>query len=127
MKIAKDRNVRFWVWAGSAEGGYVKLTLKPGQSLEHSSFDRHDEGWSSASTTWTHHGGYLTRECSSDGTDCDGRHSHFFDDEAEDMEPQVDHFVTGEYEDNGPLLGWAPVWKDVGSCQRDYSAEAMGY
>ena len=127
MKIAEDRTVRFWVWAGSAEGGYVKLTLKPGQSLEHSSFDRHEEGWSSSSTTWTHRGDYLTRECCSDGVDCDGRHSTGFDDEAVEMAPQLDHFSSGEYREDGPVLGWAPVWEDVGSIRRDYSAEAMGY
>lgn len=125
--IAPGRNVRFWVWAGSAEGGYVKLTLKHGQSLEHSHFERTDEGWSSSSTTWTHRGRYITRECCTDGRDCDGRLITGFDDEADNLAPQVDHFVTGEYRKDGPVIGWAPVWQNVGSVRRDYSAEAMGY
>ncbi len=127
MKIAPNRNVRFWVWSGSAEGGYVKLTLKPGQSLEWGYCERTDEGWASASTTWTHRGEYLTRESCSDGVDCDGRLSTGYEDEAQEMAPQLDHFVSGQYRKDGPVLGWAPVWEDVSAFQRDYSAEAMGY
>jgi hypothetical protein len=63
-------NVRFWVWIN---GGWVRLTLRPGQTLEHCKHCRTDEGWSAEWTRWTHDWDQVVRESVSDGRDCDGR------------------------------------------------------
>ena len=64
------RNARFWVFIN----GPVKLTLKPGQTLEHMSGGYEDEGWSSDCNTWEHTGDSVFHEWSHDAQDCDGRH-----------------------------------------------------
>ena len=66
------RNARFWAYVN---GGPVKITLRPGQRLEHTEGGPTDEGWSRDSTAWE----YATdepvvyREWCFDGSDCDGR------------------------------------------------------
>ena len=66
------RNARFWTFI---HGSYVKLTLTPGQELEHWSSSAHEEGWSSEETTWRHSGDVVERYWRSAGSDCDGRTS----------------------------------------------------
>ena len=69
-------NARFWVYVN---GGPVKLTLRPGEVLEHYQCWTTDEGWSSEYCRWgwdcedEDHGGELFREWESCGRDCDGR------------------------------------------------------
>lgn len=72
-------NARFWVYVN---GGPVKLTLKPGQSLTHETGGPCDEGWSHEITEWTHETidyadsetPVVTRNWSTESQDCDGRH-----------------------------------------------------
>ena len=126
------RNARFWV---SHNDGWVKLTLKPDQSLE--VYQRHatDEGWSSSWECWTHQGDSVLRECEADGCDCDGRSSSSHEDECPlDQLVVVPHVKQCAYSDEFPD-GWmpdddaplTPAWEKVGSRQRDYAAEAAGY
>ena len=72
MDKMTEPNVRFWVYAND---GPVKLTLKPGQRLEHFTNESTDEGWHSESTTWHYPDdeAAVYREWCSDGRDCDGR------------------------------------------------------
>ena len=66
------KNARFWVWG---KEGAVKLTLKPGQILNHYHWERTDEGWSSRLDTWTfdEDDGFIYNNTVDDGRDCDGR------------------------------------------------------
>src|SRR5688572_21903129 len=64
------RNHRFWIWW---RDGWVKLTVRPHESLTAARFSHHDEGWSSCSETFTHSpDGVFSTEVH-DGRDCDGR------------------------------------------------------
>lgn len=115
-------NARFWVWR---HGGWVKLTLKPDQTLSWGSFHRHDEGWSSE-TNWWHYDPdrkVIELECFSDGADCDGRFSTQVS-----LECPVEDLAAKSLElaDRWNPPG-TPDWKRVEASQRDYTAEAMGY
>lgn len=60
---------RFWTWEN---GGWVKITLAPGQSLKWSKFSRDEEGWSSEAVRWSHEGTHVVCENRYSGKDCDG-------------------------------------------------------
>ena len=64
------RNARFWTFHRTA---WVKLTLRPGQSLTARTFSRDDEGSSWEMDTWSHEGDDVLLKWGSGGTDCDGR------------------------------------------------------
>ena len=66
-----EDNARFWVWH---RGGWVKLTLRPGQSLTASEGDPTDEGYRREVSTFTHHGDVVGSEWYETGCDCDGRY-----------------------------------------------------
>ena len=112
-------NARFWEFVN---GDAVKLTLKPGQTLEHYQGGRTDEGWQSTATTWSldADGRMLRREITSDGADCDGRLTSGCDSIAP-ADPAG--FVPMYYT---PQLR-RPDWRDAGGWQRDQYAEAAGY
>jgi len=64
-------NARFWVWAN---GGPVKLTLRPGQVLRHAEGGPNEEGYSIQRTTWelAPDEPVVYRDWSSEARDCDG-------------------------------------------------------
>jgi len=64
-------NARFWVYAN---GGPVKLTLRPGQVLRHAEGGPNEEGYSIQRTTWEMPTDepVVYREWSSASRDCDG-------------------------------------------------------
>ena len=70
MTHAEHPNARFWAFIN---GSQVKITLKPGQYLEHHRHFRTDEGWASYGTTWEHEGDLIRRYWGSAAKDCDGR------------------------------------------------------
>lgn len=108
-------NARFWTyWKGS----WVKLTLRPGESVAMSHHSRHEEGWSSTSEEYEHCGDHVRLTIENDGTDCDGRMSseHVLVCPIDNLRARVGH--------DGTLI---PEWERESSRQRDYSAEAMGY
>jgi len=108
-------NARFWAFAHNSP---VKLTLHPGQLLQHYAFYRHDEGWASEAQTWFFDGQNVERTIVDDGTDCDGRLTRTSDTFCP-LADLASRIVPGE-----PPL---PEWQDRGYAQRDYSAEAAGY
>jgi hypothetical protein len=112
----KKQNARFWVWANNAP---AKVTLRPGQSVTHFTYARHDEGFYSTQTTWTHDGEGVDLSYYSAGTDCDGRHENGL----EGFCP-LDMLAAGIREDDLPPF---PKWKYGPTAYRDYYAEAMGY
>jgi len=109
------KNARFWEFVNNSP---VKLTLRDGQSLHHTTWYRHEEGWTSHTYLWAYSNGCVILSEHSDGVDCDGRLERFSQDTCwiEDLDQ------GGEYE--GLRF---PRWTPVSSIQRDYSAEAMGY
>ena len=112
-----DRNARFWTWVND---GLVKITLRDRQALNHSSFSRHDEGWSAEYETWSLWDGLVTREVTTDGTDCDGRLTNYYSDECpiEDLRHH-EAYDAPEY--------MVPEWRVMSQSQRDEYAEAAGY
>ena len=111
--------VRFWVYAN---GGAVRLTLAPGQSLEHVEGGAHAEGWYREGCQWMLSPDGLTveREYWTDGQDCDGRLST----DGEDVTPVAD--LAAGYRDDGEGVTY-PVWGSGRTSQRDEHAEAAGY
>lgn len=61
-------NARFWVW----RDGWVKLTLRPGQSLHTHECKHTDEGFHEDLEQWTHTGYSVVRQWEIGGRDCDG-------------------------------------------------------
>lgn len=112
-------NARFWVYWN---GGWVKLTLRPRQTLRAFEFHHTDEGWSSESEEWFFDGSTVWREWSSCGCDCDGRLDRYGEDQCplhllHDCE-SVDSFENGiKY----------PSWERVTAGQYDQNAELAGY
>ena len=146
-------NARFWVWIN---GGYVKITLQPGKSLEHHKRWTHDEGWSSETVRWSHEPYGIYRRTWTDGRDCDGRLSTYDVDRARlsqldaQNQNQIICVTCGNqatnWFDHKGQYGWSltcsqrhhqgiteienprtPLWEDLASSQRDYAAEAMNY
>lgn len=118
-------NARFWIW--SAVGGWVKLTLRPGETLSHFSGGATEEGFSHTAETWTHEGDHVRHEWENNARDCDGRFDSggasccSLDDlRARDMGAEVP-----DYPENAGIV--APEWTDAGRYQRDHAAEAAGY
>ena len=120
-------NARFWQFLND---GFVKLTLRPGQSLAWGKAARHDEGWSSEWQRWEWDGRVLVNTYGTDGTDCDGRLSTEGESfcHLQDLKacPQFDWEKS---QTNPPLLRGirSPEWTQGRQRQRDYRAEAMGY
>jgi hypothetical protein len=108
-------NARFWTFVNA---GPVKLVLAPGQTLRHYKWWRHEEGWSSESTEWSHRQDCVEKVSATDGTDCDGRLSTY-----NALECRIENLHMGA---NHEGIGY-PEWERMESSQRDYSAEAMGY
>jgi len=110
-------NVRFWQYLR----GWVKITLKPGQSLHWSRGGPTEEGWYRDSHTWTYRNDGIVKDAYvHDGADCDGRLTHtgemfFLDTDANALDSECSP------------SGKCPKWLHGKRRQRDYSAEAMGY
>lgn len=109
------RNARFWTYVNK---GPVKLTLRFGQSLTWSKWERTDEGWSSEGYTWTHEEQGVRRQWGSDGVDCDGRLR-----QGGELYAPLAALHAGRTVDDVTY----PAWEKVESWQRDYQAEAAGY
>lgn len=112
------RNARFWTWLN---GAYVKLTLKPGQTLSWGQGGPTDEGWSSVEESWelSEDGEVIVRECVTDGSDCDGRLT-----QGTTMIASADGATFCDYAGDGHFR---PDWQRDDAWQRDQYAEAMGY
>jgi hypothetical protein len=112
-------NARFWELIN---GSPVKITLRPGQELQYSSFHWHDEGWTRETYWWRHDGDTIQNTYCNDGTDCDGRLTRGCSSFA-----RLDQLAVREpYGIDDPAVRW-PNWQKLDSYQRDAYAEAMGY
>lgn len=133
--------VRFWIYHRE---GFVRISLRDGQSIEVCSGGANDEGWARHVETWERDGETVVwRECD-DGVDCDGRTSY-----DATYECPVTRLAVSQYgirqrsetdrrravlagfdwpeSDNEPIALMRPDWQPVRSGRRDYSAEASGY
>lgn len=120
-------NARFWTWEND---GWVKLTLKPGQTLRYCSGSPDDEGWwwSGQEFEYDADEGVVISRYTSERSDCDGRHSSYSDCECplSDLQARPPEPADPEWgADEIPVP--RPEWRKVSASQRDYYAEAMGY
>ncbi len=125
MQAVKS-NARFWAYVNC---GPVKLTLRPGQSLEWSIGGRTEEGFSSERTRWEWDGNTLTRHWSDTGRDCDGRYERSGLDTCHELwlmcgrEPYTEGSEPGTWRD----VIW-PAWMSAGDVRIfDEAAQAAGY
>ena len=124
------KNIRFWIHnPANVDGGFVKLTLKPGQMLTWGYSCTTDEGWSSHYENWHFDAGLgvLFHNVDRDGADCDGRLSSgsvrvcpIADLAAE----APNDYCQEHYDCKGVML---PAWVREDAWRRDYAAEAAGY
>ena len=124
----KRRNGRFWA---HVNGGPVRITLKPGQRLEHFTSETTDEGWNSESTSWHYPSdeAVIYREWCSDGRDCDGRLTT-----GGEVRCHLGHLASGNepYNADGDPETWEgviwPAWQESrNDGVYDEFAQAAGY
>lgn len=119
------RNARFWI---RHDGSWVKLTLAPGDVLEHASSQATEEGYSSSYTCLEFDGETVTRTIHTRERDCDGMHT----DSCELVCPLAYLASHPPYDTADPTYcptpgALLPSWEEQDSRRRDYYAEAAGY
>lgn len=117
VQLAQLQNLRFWEFMN---GGWVRITLRPGQRLtwRKSSYD--EEGYSHFSESWEHEGDRIVNQWGEDCSDCDGRLTR-----GGEMACSAESVAAIPAYGEPTLL--RPDWKKITSGQRDYAAEAAGY
>ena len=112
------QNARFWVmW----KGGYVKITLKPGQEVMLQERQRTDEGYFNLIEGYAlTQGGMVIAKWSEWGADCDGRYER-----GGEAYCPISQLVSRESYPDGEYR--LPEWQREKQHQRDYAAEAVGY
>lgn len=101
-------------------GDWVKITLRPGQSLSMFAGHNHEEGFTCQAETYTLEDDIVRAELTTWGRDCDGRH--------ESRDDSWCHVV--DLRDTYPdeyAPHYRPTWNRGAFSQRDYTAEAAGY
>jgi hypothetical protein len=119
----KEDNARFWVWH---RGGWVKLTLTPGQVLSTFQSQQTDEGYCREASTFAHHGETVGCEWYETGRDCDGRYERGGElvCDLADLAAR-DAFADFPVRENVGIR--APEWQRAGGYRRDHAAESAGY
>ena len=109
------QNLKFWTYVN---GSPVRLTLRPGQKIEHSTGGPDCEGWHRSSIIWTHTGQGVYFESLTDGRDCDGYSSSW-----------RDGFCPADGLTDGATVEGVtfPRWGDMTEETRDDYAEMAGY
>lgn len=114
---------RFWVWH---HDGFVRISLRDGDSLTACDSRATDEGYSATVTTWSRDGDTIISEWSSRGRDCDGDHGYDSTVTCNIAELAVnDQFADGD-EFGQPILQ-TPNWQKENARQYDRNAELAGY
>lgn len=97
---AQAPNVRFWTYLNQ---GWVKLTLKQGQTIRHGKAWLTEEGYDSYAREWQHNGDKIGYVYHSAGRDCDGSHS-----ETQYLSNSVPmKFEENEYSPSGMVPDWS--------------------
>lgn len=115
-------NARFWVWECD---GWVRITLKPGQTLSYAGGGPTDEGRSYFAQEWEYDADEMRviSRYHSWGNDCDGPHSYH----SEVSCPVIDLEALPAEMRDGEQFPDRPLWRDRHASQRDVYAEMMGY
>lgn len=117
---------RFWFFWN---GGYVKLSIPAGETVELHRGGAHDEGYSHEGTVFTNWtDGELSREDWSEGRDCDGPHSSSTCLTSSALACQrlgADRDLPDPECARWPVT--RPVWVRHSARQTDAFAEAMNY
>jgi len=108
-------NARFWVVILDEP---VKITLTPGQKLHWYKWSPDEEGWSSRYEEFEHDGERVIWRTRTDGVDCDGRLTQYWEGSASLDQLAVSDLGLGVLQ---------PKWENEKTSQRDYQAEAAGY
>lgn len=121
--MVTEDNARFWVWH---RGGWVKLTLAPGQCLTTFAGGETDEGYHCETSTFAHHGEAVVWEWHETGRDCDGRYERGGESfcALSDLAARDAHAALPIRENVGIH---APEWQRATGYRRDHAAEAAGY
>lgn len=128
-RIQPQPNARFWHWHSSADQ-WVKITLKPGQSLEWCDGGPTDEGYHAVVDRWEYLSdrGVIFHSTFTRWRDCDGRGS-----ESRQWVCPVDRLQALDgvetFNDKQEVTVGPPRvdWQADGSSQYDEYAESMGY
>ena len=116
-KQQANKTARFWIWEN---GDWVKLSIRPGQTLSHAKYHRHDEGWSDVYASWENLGGVVERSVEIHNQDCDGRHGESYTDTC-----LIEELTARDTKIEGtPLL---PRWQEMSAENYDQYAELAGY
>jgi hypothetical protein len=110
-----SRTARFWTYINN---GWVKISLRPEQTIEWSYSHDTDEGYASGCYTWRHCGLFVVRELETSSRDCDGPHGSFERQSCE-LNQLAAHVVP-----SGQRI---PAWRQLKARQYDAFAEAMNY
>jgi hypothetical protein len=134
-------NARFWIWYSPADG-WVKLTLKPGETLECGYGGQHEEGWHRHDEMFEYDEDHqvIVRHVINDGRDCDGRltREHTARCAVQDLRARdilletIERYVFWQedvpnHEIEACHGVFAPEWVSVAAWQRDEQAEMAGY
>jgi hypothetical protein len=122
-KREQQPTARFWIMHPHNVDGFVRLTLRPGQSVAFHRGKPDSEGFTASAERYRYDISerVIRRECASWGSDCDGRYKSFSDDVC-----PLDQLATVPVEWNGETIN-RPNWQQESASQRDYTAEAMNY
>lgn len=132
--LAKHGRARFWLYWNRS---FVRLTLKPGETMSFHTGGYHDEGWWRDAETFEYRDGIVYRSVARDSTDCDGRHGSYRDlecpvDKLKAVKPcgwlgniyqgwELKQKVAGQ---EGVML---PDWEEESAREYDQFAEMMNY
>ena len=115
-----EQNARFWLWHHQ---GWVKLTVKPNQTVSFSRAGAHDEGWYRNSSEITCVDSEVIWDYCNDGADCDGRQTT-----TGRLVCKVEDLATERsYDAETELTHMVPKWEKMSSSQYDQYAELAGY
>jgi hypothetical protein len=116
------QNARFWVYLN---GGPVKITLRPYDSLSWGAVRSTDEGWEREGHAWSHLGDRVHDGATWEGQDCDGRLGRYWEGFA--LLDEL-HHLPGYPEDDPNMTGVSyPNWQQEQCRQWDQYAEMAGY
>ena len=117
-------------------GGEVKLELAPGETITHTEYAPHDEGYNRTVLVFEYDDGVVFRTIHCEGRDCDGytatTHEHYC--HPHRLRNEVHRRQVGWTRDEdgwreavwGPDPGW-PAWAELSARHHDEYAEAAGY
>lgn len=119
-------NARFWVYVN---GSFVKITLRPGQQVEHVTGGPTDEGWTRDAQTWLYPDdeSAVYRYWADEGQDCDGRHGNYGSSRCELSALKAGYAPDGYGCDLEHPEVVYPAWERVEASRYDQFAELAGY